>query len=389
MIIGAGGVGRVVAHKCAEVRDIFGEIVIASKTLEKCQNINNEIGGVAKTEQVDANDSKQVVALLKKHKSDIVINVALPYQVFSIMNACLEANVHYLDTSNDETVETIKYSYKEQWEYKDRFEKKGLTAILGSGFDPGVTGVFCSHALKHHFDSIEYIDIFDCNGGDHGMPFATNFNAEVNIREISQPGFYWEKDQWIKTKSMEIHFPWDYPEIGVRESYLLYHEELESLAKNLGSQGLKRIRFFMTFSEEYLTHLRVLQNVGMTDIVPVEYKGTKVVPLDFLKQLLPDPASLAKNYKGNTCIGNVIEGIKDGKRKKLYIYNICSHEESYKTTNSQAVSFTAGVPAMIGAMLVLRGDWKKPGVYNVEDLNPDPYMDALNTYGLAWTEKWL
>ena len=389
MIIGAGGVGRVVAHKCAEVRDIFGEIVIASKTLEKCQNINNEIGGIAKTEQVDANDSKQVVALLKKHKSDIVINVALPYQVFSIMNACLEANVHYLDTSNDETVETIKYSYKEQWEYKDRFEKKGLTAILGSGFDPGVTGVFCSHALKHHFDSIEYIDIFDCNGGDHGMPFATNFNAEVNIREISQPGFYWEKDQWIKTKSMEIHFPWDYPEIGVRESYLLYHEELESLAKNLGSQGLKRIRFFMTFSEEYLTHLRVLQNVGMTDIVPVEYKGTKVVPLDFLKQLLPDPASLAKNYKGNTCIGNVIEEIKDGKRKKLYIYNICSHEESYKTTNSQAVSFTAGVPAMIGAMLVLRGDWKKPGVYNVEDLNPDPYMDALNTYGLAWTEKWL
>ena len=361
IIIGAGGVGRVVAHKCAAVPDLFSEIVLASRTLEKCETIRKELKEVhpIKTAQVDADDPKQVAALIKKHKAELVIHVALPYQDLSIMEGCLEAGADYLDTANYEPRDNPRFEYKWQWAYRERFAKKGQMALLGCGFDPGVTNIFCAHALKHHFDEIHKIDIYDCNAGDHGHSFATNFNPEINIREITQPGRYWEEGKWKEIEPMSLHFAWDYPEIGPRESYLLYHEELESLVENI--PGLKRIRFFMTFGEEYLTHLRVLQNVGMTSIAPVKYKDTEVIPLEFLKALLPDPASLAKNYTGKTCIGNVIEGQKSGQQKKLYIYNICEHQKAYQDTHSQAVSFTTGVPAMIGAMLMLQGKWKKAG----------------------------
>ena len=387
IIIGAGGVARVVAHKCAALPDVFSEIVLASRTLEKCEAIREELKAVhpIKTTQVDADDSKQVLALIKKHKAELIINVALPYQDLSIMDACLEGGADYLDTANYEPRDNPRFEYKWQWAYRERFAKKNRMALLGCGFDPGVTNIFCAHALKHHFDEIHNIDIYDCNAGEHGHSFATNFNPEINIREITQPGRYWEKGEWKEIEPMSVHFPWDYPEIGKRESYLLYHEELESLVENI--PGLQRIRFFMTFGEEYLTHLRVLQNIGMTSITPIQYKGRELIPLEFLKVLLPDPASLAKNYTGKTCIGNVIEGLKGGKKKKLYIYNICDHQEAYKDTRSQAVSFTTGVPAMIGAMLMLQNKWKKAGVYNVEEMNPDPFMESLPKYGLPWIEK--
>ena len=329
IIIGAGGVGRVVAHKCASVPELFSEIVLASRTIEKCETIRKELKESRnhksiKTAQLDADDPKQVAALIEKHKANLVIHVALPYQDLSIMEGCLEAGADYLDTANYEPRDNPRFEYKWQWAYRDRFAKENLMALLGCGFDPGVTNIFCAHALKHHFDEIHNIDIYDCNAGDHGHSFATNFNPEINIREITQPGRYWEKGEWKEIEAMSLHFAWDYPEIGQRESYLLYHEELESLVENIPS--LKRIRFFMTFGEEYLTHLRVLQNVGMTSIAPVKYKDTEVIPLEFLKELLPDPASLAKNYTGKTCIGNVIEGLEAGQKKKLYIYNICEHQ---------------------------------------------------------------
>lgn len=389
IIIGAGGVGRVVTYKCAAVPNVFSEIVLASRSLEKCENIREELKEVypIKTAQVDADDSKQVAALIKKYKADLIINVALPYQDLSIMEACLEAGADYLDTANYEPRDNPRFEYKWQWAYRESFAKKNLMALLGCGFDPGVTNVFCAHALKHHFDEIHTIDIYDCNAGEHGHSFATNFNPEINIREITQAGRYWEKGEWKKIEPMSVHFPWDYPEIGARESYLIYHEELESLVKNM--PGLKRIRFFMTFGEEYLTHLRVLQNIGMTSIKAIQYKGHEIIPLEFLKALLPDPASLAKNYTGKTCIGNLIEGLKEGQKKKLYIYNICEHEKSYEDTRSQAVSFTTGVPAMIGAMLILEGRWRKAGVYNMEEMDPDPFMESLPQYGLPWKEIWL
>ncbi len=387
IIIGAGGVGRVVTHKCAAIPEVFGDIVLASRTIEKCQAIASELSRPIQIAQVNADNSKEVAALIEKHKAELVINVVLPYQDLSIMDACLEAGAHYLDTANYEPRDNPRFEYKWQWAYKERFLEKNLMALLGCGFDPGVTNAFCAHALKHHFDSIRTVDIYDCNGGDHGHAFATNFNPEINIREITQPGRYWEKGEWKQTEPMSVHHAWDYPEIGHRESYLLYHEELESLVKNI--LGLERIRFFMTFGEQYLTHLRVLENVGMTSIKPVNYKGTEIIPLEFLKTLLPDPASLAKGYTGKTCIGNVIEGIKDKQTKKLYIYNICSHEIAYQTTKSQGVSFTTGVPAMIGALLMLIGKWKKSGVYNIEEMDPDPFMQKLSEYGLPWHEKWL
>ena len=394
LIIGAGGVGSVVTHKCAQVSEVFSEICLASRTLEKCEKIRQQIGELRsstrcgsriQTARVDADNSNEVVELINRFEPDLVINVALPYQDLSIMDACLETGVDYLDTANYEPPDEAKFCYKWQWDYQKRFRKKGIMALLGCGFDPGVTNIFCAYALKKHFDEIHYVDIMDCNGGDHGRPFATNFNPEINIREITQRGKYWESGEWKETEPLSVHKPFDFPEVGTREMYLLYHEELESLVRNIS--GLKRIRFWMTFGEEYLTHLRVLQNVGMTRIDAVEFEGHQIVPLKFLKALLPDPASLAAGYSGKTCIGCMMEGIKDGEPVQYYIYNVCDHAECYHEVRAQAVSYTTGVPAMIGAMLMLTGAWRGKGVFNVEELDPIPFMEKLPVYGLPWVER--
>ncbi len=385
MIIGAGGVGGVVTRKCAQVPEVFSEILLASRTVEKCEHIRSQLSRPIETAQVDADNTSELVALMKSFSPELVINVALPYQDLTIMEACLETGVDYLDTANYEPPDEARFCYKWQWDYHDRFREKNLMALLGCGFDPGVTNIFCAHALKHHFDQIHTIDIVDCNAGDHGHPFATNFNPEINIREITARGKYYENGRWIETDPMSVHKTFDFPEIGPREMYLMYHEELESLAKNI--PGVKRIRFWMTFAEEYLTHLRVLENVGMTRIDPVDYEGKQVVPLKFLKSLLPDPSSLAENYKGKTCIGCVMEGVKDGQVKKYFIYNISDHAQCYREVKAQAISYTTGVPAMIGAMLMLQGKWRGTGVFNVEEFDPDPFMEALNAYGLPWNEK--
>ena len=383
LIIGAGGVGRVVAHKCAQLPEVFGEICLASRTLVKCDEIAAELPRPIRTAQLDADDAEQVAALIRDFKADLVLNVALPYQDLSIMDGCLAAGVPYLDTANYEHPDEARFSYEFQWPYHDRFLERGITALLGSGFDPGVTNVYCAYAQKHYFDEIHTVDIIDANAGDHGLPFATNFNPEINIREITAKGRYWEGGAWKETEPLEVHRTYDFPGgIGPREIYLLYHEEMESLVRNI--KGLKRIRFWMTFSENYLTHLRVLQNVGMTRIDPVEFQGQQIVPLQFLKALLPDPASLGPLTKGKTCIGCVIEGVKDGKPRRIYIYNICDHEACYRETKSQAISYTTGVPAMIGAKMILDGDWNKPGVWNMEQHDPDPFMRDLNLYGLPW-----
>ena len=388
LIIGAGGVGSVVAHKCCQNPDVFEEICIASRNIKKCEALKEKLqGGATKvhTAQVDADKTEEVIALINKFKPDIVINVALPYQDLAIMDACLATGVHYLDTANYEPPEIPKFEYKWQWAYKERYEQAGITGLLGCGFDPGVTGVFCAYAQKHYFDEIHYIDIVDANAGDHGYPFATNFNPEINIREVTANGRYYENGQWIETPPLAEKRVYNLPEIGPKNIYLLYHEELESLAKNI--KGVKKIRFWMTFSDNYLTHLRVLQNVGMTSIEPVEYEGHKIIPLQFLKALLPDPATLGPRTKGKTNIGCIIQGIKDGKPRTYYVYNVCVHEECYAEVGSQAISYTTGVPAMIGAMMILKGIWRKPGVYNVEEFDPDPFMDALNKYGLPWKES--
>lgn len=387
LIIGAGGVASVVIHKCCQNPDVFEEICIASRTVEKCEAIKAKLdGGKTKiqTALVDADNTEMVIELINKFKPDIVINVALPYQDLTIMDACLAAGVHYMDTANYEPPEIPKFEYKWQWAYRERFEKAGITALLGSGFDPGVTSVFCAYAQKHYFDEIHYIDIVDANAGDHGYHFATNFNPEINIREITAPGSYWENGKWVETEPLELKKVYDLPEIGPKDIYLLHHEEIESLAVNI--KGVKRIRFWMTFSEKYLTHLRVLENVGMTSIEPIDFEGKKIIPLQFLKAVLPDPASLGPRTKGKTNIGCIIQGIKDGKPRTYYVYNVCVHEECYAEVGSQAISYTTGVPAMIGAMMILKGIWKKPGVYNVEEFDPDPFMDALNKYGLPWKE---
>lgn len=383
LIIGAGGVGSVVAKKCAMVPDVFTDICLASRTLDKCKKIQSEIDRPIQTAALDANDVSQTVALIERFKPDLVINVALPYQDLAIMDACLETGVHYLDTANYEPPNEAKFCYSWQWAYHDRFKKRGIMALLGSGFDPGVTNVFCAYAQKNLFDEIKTVDILDCNAGSHGHPFATNFNPEINIREVTQRGKYWEKGKWIETEPMQIRVDFDYPEVGPRPSYLLYHEELESLVKHI--KGLERIRFWMTFSDEYLTHLRVLQNVGMTRIDPVEFDGKMIVPLQFLKVLLPDPASLGQTYSGKTVIGCVIQGMKDSRPKGMYVYNICDHAACFKEVNAQAVSYTTGVPAMIGAMMILTGQWHDSGVFNMEQFNPDPFMQQLNTHGLPWT----
>ena len=386
IIIGAGGVGNVVAHKCAQSPTIFNEIVLASRTLKKCeaiaQTVKEKTGQVIRTTQIDADDVQATTDLLKKEKPELLINVALPYQDLTLMDACLNAGVHYLDTANYEPPEEAKFEYKWQWAYQERFEQAGLTALLGSGFDPGVTNVFCAYAQKHLFDHIETIDILDANAGDHGYPFATNFNPEINIREITQNGRYWENDQWIEVEPMSVHQKYDFPVVGKQDAYLLYHEELESLSKNI--PNLKRIRFWMTFSEKYLTHLRVLENVGMTSIQPIEIHGQSIQPIEFLKKVLPDPASLGERTKGKTCIGCDITGIKDGQKKRSFIYNVCDHQSCYKEVLSQAISYTTGVPARIGAEMIVSDQWKTPGVWNMEQMDPDPFMEGLNQYGLPW-----
>ncbi|MBS9778707.1 MAG: saccharopine dehydrogenase family protein [Campylobacteraceae bacterium] len=391
LIIGAGGVSRVATTKCALNSDTFSNIILASRTKSKCDQIASEIKERLhvdiKTDVVDADNVDEVVELIKKHNPDIVLNVALPYQDLSIMDACSTCKVHYIDTANYEHPDEAKFEYKLQWARDDEFKKSGILGLLGSGFDPGVTNVFCAYAQQYLFDEINYIDILDCNAGDHGYAFATNFNPEINLREVSANGRYWEKDEngvgkWIETQPMEINMKWKYPKVGVYDSYLLYHEEMESLAQNI--KGLKRIRFFMTFSQSYLTHMNCLQNVGMLGIEPVEHKGQKIVPMEFLKTLLPDPATLGERTKGKTHIGCVITGIKDGKKKKVYIFNICDHQEAYKETGANGVSYTTGVPAMIGSLLVAKGIWSGKGVFNMEQFDSKPFMDELNRQGLPW-----
>ena len=385
LIIGAGGVGTVVAHKMASVPEVFDDILMASRTQSKCDAIAAAVGGNRiRTAQVDADNVSELVPLIRSFHPELVVNVALPYQDLTIMEACLEAGANYLDTANYEPKDEAKFEYKWQWAFQDKFQKAGLTAILGCGFDPGVTSVYTAYAAKHHFDEIHYLDIVDCNAGDHGHPFATNFNPEINIREVTQKGKYWENGQWISTQPHEIHQPLNYPEIGPKESYLIYHEELESLVKNFPT--LKRARFWMTFGQEYLTHLRVIQNIGMAGIEPIMYQGQEIVPIQFLKAVLPNPGDLGVNYTGWTSIGCRIRGLRDGKEHTYYVYNNCSHEAAYRETGMQAVSYTTGVPAMIGAMMFLKGIWKKPGVFNVEQFDPDPFMEQLNIHGLPWKE---
>jgi len=386
LIIGAGGVGTVVAHKVASVPEVFGDVMLASRTKSKCDAIAAAIGGNrVRTAQVDADNVPELSALIRSFKPDLVVNVALPYQDLTIMDACLETGVSYLDTANYEPKDEAKFEYKWQWAYHEKFKNAGLTAILGCGFDPGVTNIYTAYAVKHHFDEIQYLDIVDCNAGDHGHPFATNFNPEINIREVTQKGKYWENGKWVYTEPHEIHKPLNYPDVGPKESYVIYHEELESLVKNFPT--LRRARFWMTFGQEYLTHLRVIQNIGMASIEPIMYQGMEIVPIQFLKAVLPNPGDLGANYKGWTSIGCRIRGLKNGKERTYYVYNNCSHEAAYKETGTQAVSYTTGVPAMIGAMMYLKGLWKKPGVFNVEQFDPDPFMKQLNIHGLPWNEK--
>ncbi|MFP4356026.1 MAG: saccharopine dehydrogenase family protein [Phycisphaerae bacterium] len=385
LIIGAGGVGRVVALKCDMVREVFENITLASRTKSKCDAIADDATGQIHTAAVDADNVGELVALIRDVKPDLVLNVALPYQDLHIMDACLETGTDYLDTANYEPRDEAKFCYQWQWDYHDRFEQAGLMALLGSGFDPGVTNVFCAHAWKNHFDKIDTIDIIDCNAGDHGLPFATNFNPEINIREVTAKGRYWNGSGWSETEPLSVHQSFDFPEgIGPREIYLMYHEEMESLARHI--PGIEKMRFWMTFSDNYLTHLRVLENVGMTRIDPVEYQGQEIIPLQFLKAVLPDPGDLGRRTKGRTCIGCLIRGQKDGQDRTYYIYNICDHEACFREVGSQAISYTTGVPAMIGAKMMLEGKWKKPGVWNMEQFDPAPFLADLNRYGLPWTE---
>ena len=388
LIIGAGGVASVVVHKCCQNSEVFEEICIASRTIEKCNALKAKLDGGKtniSTAQVDADQTDQVIALINSFKPDIVINVALPYQDLTIMDACLATKVDYVDTANYEPLDTAKFEYKWQWAYRERFAAAGITALLGSGFDPGVTGVFSAYAQKHYFDEIHSIDILDANAGDHGYPFATNFNPEINIREITANGSYYENGRFIETEPLSIKQVYNFPEIGNKDIYLVHHEEMESLALNI--KGIKKIRFWMTFSQNYLNHLKVLENVGMTSIEPIDFEGQKIVPLQFLKAVLPDPASLGPRTKGKTNIGCIFQGIKDGKPRTYYVYNVCDHEACYKEVGSQAISYTTGVPAMIGAMMLLTGQWKKPGVFNIEEFDPDPFMEALNQFGLPWQES--
>jgi saccharopine dehydrogenase (NAD+, L-lysine-forming) len=386
LIIGAGGVSTVATTKCAMNIDTFEKITLASRTIEKCnilaKSIKERVGVEIDTASIDADDVPSLIELINDLKPKVVLNVALPYQDLTIMDACSATNTHYVDTANYEHPDVAKFEYKEQWAKNNDFESKNLTALLGSGFDPGVTGVFVKYIEENYLDTIEFIDIMDCNAGDHGYPFATNFNPEINLREVSSNGRYWEEGKWIDTKPLEIRVDHDYPEVGVKPSYLLYHEELESLSKNI--KGLKRIRFFMTFGDSYIQHMKCLENVGMLGIKPVMHKGVEITPIEFLTTLLPDPASLGPRTHGKTNIGCICEGLKDGVRKKYYIYNICDHQECYKETGAQAVSYTTGVPAMIGTKLVYNDTWNLKGTKNVEEFSSQPFMDELMTQGLPW-----
>lgn len=388
LIIGAGGVASVAVHKCAALPEIFEKITLASRTRGKCDaiaaSIKQRYGRDIAVETVDADDTVAAVELIKRVQPQILLNLALPYQDLSLMDACLQTGVNYVDTANYEPPSLAKFEYSWQWAFQERYSRMGITALLGSGFDPGVTNVFCAYALKHCFDEIHQLDIIDCNTGDHGQPFATNFNPEINIREVTQRGRYWERGEWVDTDPLAWSMTYDFPEgIGPKKCYLMYHEELESLTLNL--RGLKRARFWMTFSDQYLTHLRVLQNVGMTGIDPVQFEGRQIIPLKFLKAVLPDPASLGPLTKGRTCIGCLMKGSQDGRGKTIYIYNICDHQDAYAEVGGQAVSYTTGVPAMIGAKMIATGVWQGPGVFNMEQFDPDPFMDDLNAYGLPWT----
>lgn len=388
VIIGAGGVGGVVTHKCAQVSEVFSEITLASRTLYKCDaivaQVKQKTGRDIKTAQVDADNVPELTAFLKAEQPFLVINVALPYQDLTIMDACLAAGVHYMDTANYEPLDTAKFEYKWQWAYQEKFEQAGLMALLGSGFDPGATNMFAAHMAKHHFDELHELDIVDVNGGDHGYPFATNFNPEINIREVTAECRHWEEGKFVTTPAMSLKAGFTCPgEVGTYTIYRMYHEELESLSKHFPS--LRRAQFWMSFSDNYLKHLEVLGNVGMTGIEPVNYNGVEIVPIQFLRALLPDPASLGPRTKGKTCIGCIVKGVKDGQEKLVYTYNICDHEACYAEVNSQAISYTTGVPAMIGAKMMAEGKWMKPGVWNMEQLDPDPFMDDMNRYGLPWS----
>ena len=405
LIIGCGGVAQVAIKKCCQADDVFTEILIASRTKSKCDAVAAEMQPKTKakltTAKVNADNVDELVALINSYKPVAVLNVALPYQDLTIMEACLKTKTHYIDTANYECEDTdnpewraiyekrVKekgftayFDYSWQWAYHERFKQAGICALLGTGFDPGVTQVFSAYAQKHYFDTIETIDILDCNGGDHGYAFATNFNPEINLREVSANGSYWENGKWIETEPLEIKREYNFDGVGKKDMYLLHHEEIESLAKNIN--GVKRIRFFMTFGQSYIQHMNCLQNVGMLSTTPVNFDGKEIVPIQFLKALLPDPATLGPRTKGKTNIGCIFTGYKDGKKKSIYIYNICDHQECYREVGSQAISYTTGVPAMIGTMLVVKGIWNKAGVYNAEEFDPDPYMEALNKYGLPW-----
>ena len=405
LVIGCGGVASVAIQKCCQNSEMFPELVLASRTVEKCDALVESLKGktetVLSTAKVDADSVDEVVALIRLVQPYAVLNVALPYQDLTIMEACLACGVHYIDTANfepentedpawrkvyDKRVEEEGFSalfdYSWQWAYADKFEKAGLTALLGTGFDPGVTSVYVSYAKKHYFDRIDTVDILDCNGGDHGYAFATNFNPEINLREVSAPGSYWENGKWVEIPAMSIKREYDFPQVGKKDMYLLHHEEIEALGKHFPE--IKRIRFFMTFGQSYLTHMKCLENVGMLSTTPIEFQGQQIVPIQFLKALLPDPASLGPRTKGKTNIGCVISGVKDGKPKTIFIYNVCDHEECYRELGSQAISYTTGVPAMIGTALLLDGSWRKPGVFTTDEFDPDPYMDMLNKWGLPW-----
>ena len=388
LIIGCGGVASVAIHKCCQNSGVFEEICIASRTKSKCDALKEKLsGGKTKitTAQVDANSVDELTALINQVKPDVVLNLALPYQDLTIMEACLAAKVNYVDTANYEPEDTAKFEYSWQWAYRKKFEDAGITALLGSGFDPGVTQAYCAYAKKHEFDTIDTIDILDCNGGDHGYAFATNFNPEINLREVSAPGSYWENGHWVEIPAMSIKREYDFDKVGQKDMYLLHHEEIESLAKNIPEA--KRIRFFMTFGQSYLDHMRCLEDVGMLSTTPINFNGQEIVPIQFLKALLPDPASLGPRTKGKTNIGCIFTGKKDGKEKTYYIYNVCDHQECYKEVGSQAISYTTGVPAMCGALMLLTGKWTTKGVHTVEEFDPDPYLDALDKYGLPRSES--
>lgn len=409
LIIGCGGVASVAIRKCCQNSEVFEEIMIASRTKSKCDALKEKLDGTTDTEittaQVDADNMEEVVALIKSYQPDLVMNIARPYQDLTIMDACLACGVNYMDTANYEPEDiedpawravydrrcreegfSAYFDYSWQWAYRKKFEEAGITALLGSGFDPGVTQAYCAYALKHEFDEIDTIDILDCNGGDHGYAFATNFNPEINLREVSAPGSYWENGHWVEVPAMSIRRTYHFDQVGAKDMYLLHHEEIESLAKNI--PGVKRIRFFMTFGQSYLDHMRCLEDVGMLSTAPIDYEGRQIVPIQFLKALLPDPASLGPRTTGKTNIGCIFTGKKDGRDKTYYLYNVCDHQECYREVGSQAISYTTGVPAMVGAMMLLNGNWNKPGVFTVEEFDPDPYMEALNKWGLPWQESY-